>query len=388
MSNQPVSQHLFTLPLLNSPPLLNPKHQMPPFRPALLFALAICLLLVIVLLYRTSAISTNTHTSPSHLEHHVLLTVDAETHKALWTVVFHRDKMGLFRKWPVSRVESESDEPEEPEMPEEPDEPGEVDAEYGEEQLTRLIGDTSPTALWTPCAYTWHPHKQTLALTNPFAHSSQRAHPLPLTIPFTDAVTLPDQGLEGYALTRPDASAPSGTVTHYLWKVRPTTSPSLVGKWIRFRVPTMKNANASAVSEESRLPFESCYVATTRRVQIRTDHTSTTTTHPMSYRPSLPSTSRWTCALYIRGRPLNTSTSSTKSNVQQQPQWKMATIRLNTSVQRADMQWRDQNNVFHRVFSVPYDIESRNLSRTLSKSLSNTLEPNNTNSTHSNTYKS
>ena len=350
---------------------------MPSFRPALLFALAICLLLVIVLLYRTSAISTNTHssTSPSHLEHHVLLTVDAETHKALWTVVFHRDKMGLYREWPVSRVESESDEPEVP------DEPSEVDAEYGEDplRLTRLLGDTSSTTLWTPCAYTWHPRERTLALTNPFAHSahathsahsSQRAHPLPLTIPFTDAVTLPDQGLEGYALTRPDASAPSASVTHYLWKVRPTTSPSLVGKWIRFRVPMEEDTNASAVLEESRLPFEACYVATTRRVQTRTRHSSTsstssttTTTHPMSYRPSLPSTSRWTCALYIRGRPLNaSSTKGNPPNVQQQPQWKMATVRLNTSVQRADIQWRDQNNVFHRVFSVPYDIESRHSS--------------------------
>ena len=166
---------------------------------------------------------------------------------------------------------------------------------------------------WTPCSYTWQ--HQTLTLRDP-------AHPsAPRRIRFDHVVEVPDQGLDGYA-----SDDPRKKVTHYLWKVAPSRTPALVGKRIAF-APTTPS-----------LPFDAFTLQTTRRVEC--EKSGVRTSHLVRFRAALPSTSRWTCALYMRGG--------------KRAAWKTATVRLAARSKTADVQWKDNDGLFHVVSRVPW----------------------------------
>ena len=205
-----------------------------------------------------------------HLGEHVLLTVDSNTNRPRATVIFHKHGMGLRKDLRHKRPK------------------------------------------WTPCSYTWkHDH---LTLHDP-AHPSAPQH-----IRFDHVVEVPDQGLDGYA-----SNDPKHKVTHYLWKVAPTRTPTLVGKRITFA------PRDTTTPTTTTLPFDAFTLRSTRRAQCETR--GEVTSHLVRFRPALPSTSRWTCALYMRGG--------------KQAAWKTATVRLAARSKTADVQWKDNRGLYH-----------------------------------------
>lgn len=341
-----------------------------PRTPPIVVWIALLVLLVVgilvLILHQTSSrpVTVTSATPYTHLEHHVLLMVDAATQEPLLTVVFHSNGMALVRELHLRhRIPMQMTHPEEEEEEGNGEEEGE--GEGDDEDQPHHIS----SAAWSPCTYTWQSSQQILRVVSPFAPSLEVspwfAHLRHIT--FTDAVTLPEQGLEGYAVTVPPFPPDTTpTFTHYLWKVQPTTSPALVGKRLRFQRPVVPSLVTRAPTQ---IPFDELEMLSTTHVRatFTTSTTSTTsatstTIHPMSYRPSLPRTSRWSCALYIRGRS-EMDTSHPTTNAAQPTvtaTWKMATVRLHTGVQRADIQWRDMGNLFHTVSGIAYEVVGGN----------------------------
>lgn len=256
------------------------------------------LLLVVVVVVVLCVVHPNPrHT---HLEHHVLLTLDAETHRPAETVVFHRNGMGLVRTFSDAHPAAEAEVPEE--------ERADTDAP------------------WRPCSYTWCPYRRLLVYTP--THVGEPTH-----IVFRESVEMPEHGLAGHQVTR-------GVWSHYLWRMQPVHAPTIVGCTLRFG-----DSSGTPV-----LPFDTLHVDAPDRVTC-TSRSSTlrqarVTHHPMSYRAALPYMSHWACGLFIRGRPLHADGTAPPRA------WKNATVRLNPTLTFADVQWRDTEGLFHVVRGV------------------------------------
>lgn len=275
--------------------------------------------------------------SAAHLEHYVFLSIERDSQAPACAVVFHRNGLGLYRQRDAHEATSS---------------PSPSSLPSG--KSLSLSTENS----WRPCTYTWQPHTRRLYVASlPVPAPTQPPGPRPNVVPlasatvlfhtqFPETVAMPERGLRGF-------HAQTRSSDYYLWHTQPHAPlPSWNEKPLRFLWPVS--------AEGFSYPFHALRWRNARRVEcISVDEAeaptaphgssrevvSTITLHRAHYRPSLPTTSRWTCALYIRGQPLSTLSSLSEAHAPKR--WKTATVRLDVSNAVADVQWKDLAGKYH-----------------------------------------
>jgi hypothetical protein len=297
----------------------------------------VCVVMAVALVCSWQNVAPVRHAT-DHLHDHVMLSFDAHTMAPRKSFVFHSNGVGLYQL--SEETEPASTTPTTPTTPHTKD---------------RNMG-------WHLCHYTWTPLTRQLQLvytTGPLAlgPSSDAPAPTPTTtIRFNTTSELPIRDLVGHV-------AYAKTEHHYLWKVHAQKSGGhgggsgegcssavpLVGKTVVFAQPANR-PHRQLPFESFRIISDSSVLCTHRRTHTNHSHDEHTEVcdHKMVYRPALPASSRWSCAIYVQGRPLASGVPSS---------WKSATVRICTYRNIAEVMWRDLENVHHRVSDIPLSYE-------------------------------
>ena len=281
-------------------------------------AMVVCLVAIAFVVTLHNDACKNSYTT--HLKDHVLMSFDAHTLAPKMSVIFHENQMGLYYDMSDTAHEHTTTHPDH-------------------------------TENWHVCRYTWHPHHKQLHieyLTGPLAPASDTSHkhlPSPSNpIRFTNTTELPQKGLVGYVSYGESSEC-------YLWKAQKdgASNVDLQGRTIVFQPTTS--------SEHAALPFVSVGLLSRSKAlcvqKDSSDHERTVAQdHRMVYKSELPASSKWTCALYLQGRPFSSAPGGAPV-----PLWKSATVRMCTTKQVADVLWRDWEDIHHKAEQVAFSYD-------------------------------